>query len=195
MTARACLFSGFVLAASVGLRAQAPSLPPPVPIDNQTLEATQKKFYAALNVIVVTTVDGVEHVIHFTKDLLVHGGKGKGVDALQGLQEGRAVVVHYTQIGADATAQEIDLIGGDQGLKTTEGVLVRVDRKRQQITIKFANGSTETLQLTKQAAADAGKDLDTAAPDSTRVVIYYSDEAGNKVAHYFKRVSSGKQPD
>jgi len=55
-----------------------------------------KKVYGAANTIIVTTIDGVEHIIHFTRDLIVHDGKGTGVDALNGWQEGRTVVVHYT---------------------------------------------------------------------------------------------------
>jgi hypothetical protein len=34
-----------------------------------------KQFYKAANVVIVTTMAGVEHVYHFTKDLIVHGGK------------------------------------------------------------------------------------------------------------------------
>jgi hypothetical protein len=166
MIAHAQLSAGLMPAASVSLCAQRP-IPPGPPVTNLTIEATQNKVDAALRVVVVTTVDGVEHLIHFTKDLLVHGGKGSGVDALQGLEAGRTVVVHYTRTGSDETAQEIDVIGGDQGLKTAEGVLTDIDRQRQQITIRFANGTTETLQLTQQAAADAGKDLDSASNDGT----------------------------
>lgn len=75
----------------------------------------------AQGTIVVTTVDGVEHVYHFTKDLLVHGGKGNGVDALEGLREGSAVVVHYTAKGAEQSAIEADRVG-DEGLKVIRRV-------------------------------------------------------------------------
>ena len=59
---------------SITLSAQSP---PPVqgPI---ALEGTMKTFYRGVNTIIVTTIDGVEHVYHFTKDLVVHGGKGPG---------------------------------------------------------------------------------------------------------------------
>jgi hypothetical protein len=147
-----------------------------------------KKVYAAANTVIVTTIDGVEHVVHFTKDLVVHGGKGTGVDALRGLREGSTVVVHYTVKGADASAQEIDRIG-DEGLKVTEGVVTRVDRRRKQITIRFDNGKTEMLQLTDRAAADAGRDVDQAASGVARIIVYYSDESGQKVAHFFKKAS------
>jgi len=187
MTSHAAFVGGFVLAASVALGAQSP---PPVNGVNGTvaLEGTTKKVYAALNVVIVQTIDGVEHVIHYTKDLLVHGGKGAGVDALQGLEEGSTVVVHYTVTGAEDTALEIDRVG-DQGLKKTEGVIARVDRGRKEITIKFTDGTTETLQLTDRAAAETGSVLNDASTGGAKVVVYYSDEAGHKVAHYFKKIS------
>jgi hypothetical protein len=133
----------------------------------------------------VKTVDGVEHVLHYTKDLLVHGGKGSGVDALAGLQEGGTIVAHYTVNGSEETVQEIDQVGGALGLKTAEGTLVGVDRKRKEISIRFADGITETLQLTDRASAEGGN----APKQGERVIIYYANESGHRVAHYFKRIT------
>lgn len=151
------------------------------------LEGTMKKVYAAARTVIVTTVDGVEHVVHFTTNLIVHGGKGAGVDALQGLREGATVVVHYTMQGGEEAAQEIDRIG-DEGLKQTEGVVTRVDRRRRQITIRFEYGRTETFRLTERAAAEAGPDVES-APGGAKVIVDHSDEGGQKVAHYFKKIS------
>jgi hypothetical protein len=150
------------------------------------LEGTVKMIYAAANTVIVATVDGVDHVYHFTKDLLVHGGKGGGVDALKGLREGSTVVVHYTNEGTQQLAHEIDRVG-DEGLKTTEGVITRINRGRKEVTIRFDSGRTETFQLTDRAAADVGKDIDQAANGTTKIIIYYSDDAGQKVAYFFKK--------
>jgi len=152
------------------------------------LEGTMKTFYRAVNTIIVTTIDGVDHVYHFTKDLVVHGGKGRGMDALEGLREGSTVVVHYTVSEAKASAREIDRIG-DEGLKTTEGVVTRIDRGRKRITIRFDDGKSETLRLTDRAAVEAAKDVDQAATTAVKIIVYYSDEAGRKVAHFFKKAS------
>jgi len=168
---------------SVTLSAQSP---PPVQ-GTIALEGTVKTFYRAVNTIIVTTIDGVEHVYHFTKDLVVHGGKGRGPDALEGLREGSTVVVHYTVTEAEASAREIDRIG-DEGLKVTEGVVTRISRGRKQVTIRFDDGSSETLRLTDRAAAEAGKDVDQATA-TVKVIVYYSDEGGRKVAHFFKKAS------
>jgi hypothetical protein len=154
-------------------------------------EGTMKQFYRAANVVIVKTMDGVEHVYHFTKDLIVHGGKKPGVDALEGLREGTTVVIHRTVSGAEASVEEIDLVG-DEGLKITEGSVTRIDRRNQEITIKYANGKTETLQMTSRAAAGSGAGIDDSGEEGTKVVVYYSDEAGHKVAHYFKRVTDSR---
>jgi hypothetical protein len=151
------------------------------------LEGTMKTFYKGLNAIIVVTMDGVEHTYHFAERLVVHGGKTPGPDALEGLQEGRMVVIHYSGQGKDQAAREIDIVG-DEGLKVTEGRVVKIDRGRKEITIRFANGQTETLRLTDRAAAEAGKDLEKAG-ETSKIIVYYEDENGQKVAHYFKRAS------
>ncbi len=180
------LLAGFLLAASAELGAQGS---PPIGGDgkNVAVESTQKSLYAALRFVVVKTIDGVEQVIHFTKDLFVRGGKGPGVDALQGLEEGSPVVVRYTLAGTEEIAQEIDRVG-EQGLKKTEGVLDRVDRKRQRITIRFANGTTETLQLSERATSEVSSNVSSAATSGVKVIVDFTDTAGRKITHVFKKV-------
>jgi hypothetical protein len=175
---------GCLLMASVILAAQSP----PPPLGTMALEGTTDKVYAALNVVVVKTIDGVEHMIHFTTDLVLHGGKGPGVDTFVGLEKGTTVVVHYTVKDAEETAVEIDRVG-DKGLQTTEGVVVGIDRRGKRITIKYANGQKEVMQLTPTAAAEAPADVDEASGQrgATKVVVYYTGEAGRKVAHYFRK--------
>jgi hypothetical protein len=181
------IFIGLLPGASSPALAQ--SLPPPTPMpQSQVVEGTMKKFYRAANTVLIATVDGAEHVYHFAADLVVHGGKGTGPDALESLQEGAEVVVHYTIAGDEAAATEIDRVG-DDGLAITEGIVARVDRRGKQITIRFYDGKTETLRLTDRAAAEAGPEFDRADAGPTRVVVYYKNEAGQKVAHFFKKIS------
>jgi hypothetical protein len=170
---------------SVTLSAQSP---PPVR-GTITLEGTMKTFYRAANTIIVTTIDGAEHVYHFTKHLIVHGGTGSGIDALQGLRQGSTVVVHYTEEGAQPLVTEVDHIGGD-GLKVTEGVVTRIGRGRKQSTVRFEGGKTETFHVTDRAAAEFANDITPAATGGTTVTVYYSDEGGRKVAHVVKKASS-----
>jgi hypothetical protein len=149
------------------------------------LEGTMKTLYKAAHEFIIVTADGAEHVYHFTKDLLLHGGKSPGPDALADMREGTTVVVHYETRAGQQAAVEVDQVGGE-GLKTTEGMVTHIDRKRAEITIRFDNGSTEKLRLTGRAAAEAPTALGEAA--GARVIVYYSDEGGHKVAHSFRKV-------
>jgi hypothetical protein len=180
----AALAAGLLLFPSIAVDAQnRPPLQEPI-----ALEGTMKQFYRGANVVIVTTMDGVEHVYQFTKNLIVHGGKKPGVDALEGLRDGTTVVIHYTESGPQAAAEEIDLLG-DEGLKMTEGIVTDIDRRKKEITIKYANGRTETLQMTSRAAAESEAGIDESGGEGTQVIVYYADESGRKVAHYFKRGS------
>jgi hypothetical protein len=164
----------------------APQSPAPPVGGTMALEGTMNKFYKAAHEVVLVTADGVEHVYHFAKGLVVHGAKGP--DPLADLKAGTTIVVHYTVNGGQAAAQEIDVIGG-AGLKVGEGVVIHVDHGRKQITIRLDNGRTETLQLTDRAAAEAGGEIDQAVASGSTVVVYYVDQSGRRVVHYFKKVS------
>ena len=161
--------------------------PPPV-TGTIALEGTVDQTYKAANTVIVKTVDGVRHLFHLTGKTAVHGSESAGAEAFRGLEAGNKVVVHYTPDAARQTALEVDRLD-DKGLKTKEGVVTRVDREGRKISIRLADGSTQTLRLTDRAAIDAGKEVDRAAANTTRVVVYYADEAGERVAHYFKRIS------
>ena len=162
---------------------------PPVSGVNGTLalEGTMKTVYRGANKVIVATIDGVEHVYTFTKDLIVHGGKEAPVDAHEGLQKG-TTVVHYNADGTQPTAGEIDVIGPD-GLSVTEGVVTTLDRGHQKITVTYDNGKTEVFQLTQRAAAEAPRNDDLASTPASKVLIYYTNEKGQKVVHFVKKVS------
>jgi hypothetical protein len=177
------------LAGAVMLAAPVTAQSPPPVRGTVALEGTMKKVYGAANTVMVTTIDGVEHVIHFTRDLIVHGGKGTGIDALNGWREGSSVVVHYTSDGSWAAAQEIDRIA-DDGLKVTEGVITKVNHRRRQVTVRFDDGESETFRLTDRAAIETESHDGEFAGGPTRVTLYYSDGTGKKIAHFVKRSSS-----
>jgi len=157
--------------------------PPPVQ-GTMALEGTMTKFYRGINALVVTPIDGAEHVYHFAKGLVVHGAKASGPDALEGLEPGAKVVVHYRIDGAERSVEEIDRVA-DEGLMVTEGTVVRLDRRRQQMVLRLPDGTTETLRLTDRAASETHDNINDAG--ATRVTVYYADESGHKVAHYFKK--------
>ncbi len=150
-------------------------------------EGSMKAFYRGARTIIVTTADGIDHVFEFTKDLIVHGGKRPGPDALSGLREGTTVVVHYTPGGTQPSAQEVDVVG-DQ-VKVTEGMVTKLDRRHHELTVRYDNGKTETFRLSDRASGETANDAAANAAEGAKVQIFYVDEQGKKVAHFFKRVS------
>jgi len=151
-------------------------------------EGVVTKIDHATKTVVVKTADGTEHTMHLVDRTVVQGGKEtyKGADeSASGLKEGSQVVVHYTTKGTEDTAEEIDDVGKG-GLKVSEGTITKLDRGARTMTIKTADGTEETYHLTAHAAADAGKDTADAAKKSAHATVYYTGQAGHKVAHFFK---------
>ena len=153
------------------------------------VEGTVTKVDGAAKTAVVKAGDGTEHTLHFVKRTSVHGATATadaGKDAFHGLKEGSTVVAHYTTKGSEKTAEEVDDIGKD-GLKATEGTVSHVDRGAKTIAVKTKDGAEESYRLTDRAARDAGKDIAEGAGKSEKVTVYYSEEGGHKVAHFFKK--------
>lgn len=94
-------------------------------------------------------------------------------------------VVHYTVDGSQPVAHEIDRLD-DEGLEVTDGIVIRISQGRRQITVRYDSGRTETFQLTERAAAESRGERTIAG--QSRVMIFYSNEAGRKVAHFFKKL-------
>jgi hypothetical protein len=134
--------------------------------------------------VVVKTGEGTEHTFHFIGKTIAHGAEAtaKGSkDAFEGVKEGDEVVVHYTVKGVDKTAMEVDHLGKD-GLKASVVAVKSVDRAAKTVTVKTAEGGEEVYHLTDQAVHETGKGLKTGG----KVTIYYTEDGGKKVAHYFK---------
>jgi hypothetical protein len=184
--------AGMVALSVIGVADAGAAQQPPPPIHGVTgtiaTEGTIQETYAGANKILVKAADGVEHLFHLGRRSTVHGGDAAGDEALRGLKKGARVVVHYTQQGENLTAEEIDRLG-DEGLKQMEGAVIAVNRGDRTLAIRLADGTRQTLRLSDRAAADVGKDIDRAGDGAATVIVYYKDEAGQRVAHYFKRIS------
>jgi hypothetical protein len=83
--------------------------------------------------------------------------------------------------GADKTAQEMDRIG-DGGLKVSEGTVSKIDRGAKTLGVKTADGAEATYRITDHAIVDTGKGIEKAS----KVTVYYTEEGGKKVVHFFK---------
>jgi hypothetical protein len=153
------------------------------------VRGTVEKIDSTAKTIVVKAADGTEHTFHFVARTAVHGGEKAGAattESFHGLKEGSEVVVHYTAKGGEETAEEVDHIG-EGGLKKTEGTITHLDRGAKTVTVKTADGTEQTFRLTDHAADDAGKDISEGAEKSGKVTVYYTGQAGHKVAHFFSK--------
>jgi hypothetical protein len=153
------------------------------------VEGKVKKVDHVAKTVVVKAADGTEHTFHFVARTAVHGADKAGAaakDSFHGLKEGSDVVVHYTAKGSEETAEEIDRLG-EGGLKTAEGTVTHLDRGTKTVTIKAADGTEQAFRLTDHAVEDAGKDISEGAEKSGKVTVYYTEQAGHKVAHFFSK--------
>jgi hypothetical protein len=173
---------GSLLLAPQTARAQARPAPTSETIP-PALEGAVDQTYAEGSAILVKTADGLKHLFHFTSRTVVHDATGAD-EAFNGLTKGTRVVVHYAVDGTEKTAVEVDRIG-DDGLRELHGVVIRVDRDARRLSVRLADGSEETLELSDRAAQDTGKDV----TGAVNVIVYYTDRDGHKVAHYFREVS------
>ena len=148
------------------------------------------KIDRAAKTVVIKTAEGTEHVFHWTKDTAVHGVRASDVaarDSWHGLKEGSEVVAHSTKRGTEDTAVEVDKVG-DAGLTKTEGTIKQIDRGGKKLVIKSADGTEHAFALTGHAAADGGKEVAAGTEKGTKAVVYSTENAGKKIAHFFEKI-------
>src|SRR5271155_5019528 len=80
---------------------------------------------------------------------------------------------------------EMDRIG-DGGLKVTEGTVSKIDRGGKTLAVKTADGAEATFKITDHAVVDAGKDVGKGVEKASKVTVYYTEEGGKKIVHFFK---------
>lgn len=154
------------------------------------VEGVILKLDAGARTVVVKVADGSEHTFHFVKRTTVHGAQATASaadDSFRGLKEGSQVAVHYTAKGTEETAEEVDNIGRD-GLKSSEGTVTHIDRGAKTLSVKTADGTENVYRMSDSAAKDAGADIAAGTEKSAKVTVYYTEEGGHKVAHFFKKV-------
>jgi len=130
--------------------------------------------------MVVKTADGTEHAVKVTGKTTYQGSK----EGFDGIKEGAEVVVHETGKGAERTGVEIGKIGEDS-VKVTEGAIVKVDHGTKTVVVKGADGTEKSFAYTARAGKDFGKSAGEGAEKGAKVTVYYTEEAGKKVAHFF----------
>jgi hypothetical protein len=179
--------SGLVLLVAFAIFAQ------PVRAADDVVSAvhgTVTKVDSGTKTMVVKTKDGTEHTIHFVDKTTVHGADATAAaakDSFHGVQEGSEVVVHYTEKGSEKTGVEIDRVGKD-GVKSVDGTVEKVGDGGKVVVVKAADGTEHTFRVvghdTEASAVDIGKGTDKGA----KVTVYYTENAGKKVAHFFEKL-------
>jgi hypothetical protein len=154
------------------------------------VHGTITKLDTGTKTIVVKTKDGTEHSVHFVGKTTVWGADktaAGGKDAFKGLTEGSEVVVHYTEKGGEKTATEVDKVGKD-GLKFVDGTVTKVGKDGKTVVVKAADGTEHTFDVAGHDTADAAKDIGKGADKTGKVTVYYTEESGKKVAHFFEKL-------
>ncbi len=144
------------------------------------VHGTVKKVDSATKTVVVKSADGTEHTIKVTGDTAYKGTK----EGLDGLKEGTEVVARTTGKGLDETGVEIGKIGKDS-VKVTKGTIVKVDKGTKTVVVKTADGTEKTFDFTENAGKDMGKAVGAGTEKGAKVTVYYTEESGKKIAHFF----------
>jgi Cu/Ag efflux protein CusF len=150
---------------------------------------TVQKVDSGAKTIAVKSADGTVETVKFTEKTTVHGLKdaAKGSD-LAG-KEGGHVIVHTVGEGADKTAHSVEWVG-DKTVHTTEGTVEDVGKGSKTVAVKTADGTKETFEVAGHATVNTGKDVGRysalGAKKGEHVTVYYTEEAGKKIAHVFK---------
>lgn len=97
-------------------------------------------------------------------------GDAAAAEALSGLKKGTRVVLHYA-------APDQNVAAGEDS-KQLEGEVVAVNLADRTLSLVLADGTRQTLRL-----SDPGE------TDVARIIVYYKDRPGQRIARSFKRVS------
>jgi len=152
---------------------------------------TIEKVDSGAKTIAVKTADGTVETVKFTEKTTVQGLKdgAKGAD-LAG-KEGGHVIVHTVGEGSEKTAHSVEWVG-DKTVHTTEGTVENVGKGSKTVAVKTAEGTKETFVVADHAAVDSGKGVASysakGAKKGEHVTVYYTEEAGKKIAHVFKHL-------
>lgn len=155
----------------------------------QVVTGTVEKVDTGTKTITVKTADGTVDTVKYTDQTTLHGLKDAGHAADLSGKEGSHVILHTTGEGADKTAHTIDWVG-DKTVHTADGTVEDVGKGTRTVAVKTADGTKETFHVADRATVDTGKGVvrysARGAEKGEHVTVYYTEEAGKKVAHFFK---------
>lgn len=148
--------------------------------------------------IAIKTADGTEHVFKYTERTAIrgsvesaHAAKMGALDTYFAGKEGTHVVVRYMGKGAEQTATVVEDFGKDS-LKVGKGTVTHVDRAARTVAVKTDDGAEATYKLGSEAVVETDHGVVRGsrylAKEGDKVVVHYSEDAGNKVVHFFQKL-------
>jgi hypothetical protein len=149
------------------------------------LEGTVDSVDSAAKTVSVKTADGTVAVVKVTDQTTVSGLKAGAKYTDLAAEKGSHVVVHYTEEGSVKTAHGIRDFGKGTK-KATEGTVTAVDKAGKTVTVKTAQGTDEVFHVSDHATVETSKGVAKETEKGAKVTVYYTEDAGKKVAHFFK---------
>ncbi|HUO35937.1 MAG TPA: hypothetical protein VMU43_13175 [Candidatus Acidoferrum sp.] len=133
--------------------------------------------------VAVKAKDGTIHTVKWTDDTTVTGLKGGAHGADLAGKEGGHVIVHTTGEGADETARSFDYVG-HRTVHVADVTVDDVGEGSKSVAVHTADGTKDTLHVGDHATVDTGKGIEKGG----HYTVYYTEDAGKKVAHFFGRL-------
>ena len=158
---------------------------------SDVITGTLSKVDTGAKTIAVKTADGTVHTVKFTEKTTVEGLKGVTKGAGLAGKEGGHVIVRTVGEGSKETAHSV-VWAGDKTVKSTDVVVDDAAKGSKTVAVKTADGTKDTFTVAGDATVDAGKDVgrysETGVKKGEHVTVYYTEEAGKKIAHVFKHL-------
>jgi len=159
------------------------------------VDGVVKKVDSTAKTVTVATADGTEHVFKYTEKTTVHGAEAMGktvkvgaVDTYFKGKEGTEVMVRYIGKGADKTAVGFHDLGKDT-VKVAKGTVTNFDKGARTVAIKTEDGTVQTYKVSKDALQDSEKGVvhggQFTAKAGDKLTVHYTEDAADKVAHFF----------
>lgn len=155
-------------------------------ISAETVQGYVTKVDSAARTVIVHTAEGTDHTFHVTEHAMVRGAEGTPKESWKGLKDGTEVVAHYSVKGSEDVATGFGRVGKD-GMKVMEGTVVDTGKGAKTLVLKSADGTEHTFTAADHAVTDVSKLTARDAENSEKVTVYYTETAGKKIAHFFKK--------
>jgi hypothetical protein len=71
-------------------------------------------------------------------------------------------------------------------VKVTKGTILKIDNGTKTVVLKAADGAEKTFDFTDNSEKDMGKAVGAGTEKGAKVTVYYIEETGKKIAHFFE---------